>query len=343
LGAPLPEHTTSRNNTVNIFSKLKNFLNCNVNSNTLIARIRESRSLKKERKKALSHFQKATEHGLVGPEFFTYGIHVAKRLQKTNPRIAKPLFTIPVDTTRFFEFDYTWRALNSLESNANQFLDVSSPFLFSFRVAETFLKSSVLMINPDTKDLRSVKKLRDCLHMPRLILKERTIQDFKDGQESLYDAIWSLSVVEHISGAKINDSSSLQIMWSLLKPGGLLILTVPTDKTYWEEFRSSDVYGQNTQIENEPVFFQRFYDESSIRNRLIEPLGVEPETIEWFGTKQAGVFHKMIENRLSNLRPLSSEHCIEMATSYQIYPTFDSMPGEGVCGLCFRKPKNEQL
>jgi len=308
---------------------------------SLVQRIRDVKDFKNEQRETQTYFKKSVEHELRGSDFFTYGVSVAKRIHKSDPKLARPLFSVPVDTTRFFEFDYARRMLKPFESSKAAFLDVSSPFLFSFWVAEHFANSSVQMVNPDSKDLQAVKKRMTTAEIPRLKVEEATVKDLQKNPEASFDAVWSLSVVEHIYGEEIDDSSSLKIMWAQLKPGGLLILTVPTDKTFWEEYRSEDTYGQIAQHGNEPVFFQRFYDEASIRNRLIEPLGVEPESIEWFGGKQVGVFHDMIEGRLSGKRALGPSHMLDMATSYETFPTFDSMPGEGVCGLCFRKPSKE--
>jgi hypothetical protein len=118
-----------------------------------------------------------------------------------------------------------------------------------------------------------------------------------------------------------------------------LILTLPTDKTAWTEYRPQDSYGLQAPNANGEYFFQRFYDAEAIRRRITGPVRCEPEVIRWFGEEKQGRFHthtkRIMEEGLIGhiLDP------IEMAGNYREYDTWEDMPGIGVCCLLLRKPE----
>ena len=71
------------------------------------------------------------------------------------------------------------------------------------------------------------------LHLEALDLRSA----LSDGKT--YDCIWSLSVVEHIAG-QYDDRYAIQAMYKALEPGGRMILTVPVDRLFWDEYRVQD-------------------------------------------------------------------------------------------------------
>jgi hypothetical protein len=154
---------------------------------------------------------------------------------------------------------------------------------------------------------------------------------------SRFDCIWSLSVVEHISGS-YDDSTAVAMMYNLLVPGGRLILTVPVDRRYWREYRDRDYYGTQPTSEDGRVFFQRNYDATAINERLINAVGHGPSVLRWFGEIQPGSFAKHEERCISQ----GLRRCVldpkEMADNWHEYDSWKDMPGWGVCGIVFDKP-----
>lgn len=152
-----------------------------------------------------------------------------------------------------------------------------------------------------------------------------------------FDCIWSLSVIEHIAGA-YDDRAAVAMLYSLLAPGGRLILTIPVDREYWLEYRDRDDYGTQPITEDGRVFFQRNYDDSAIDERLISVVGQNPSVLRWFGETRSGTFAKHEERcnaqglRCSVLDPK------EIVDNWCEYESWEDMPGWGVCGIVIDKP-----
>ncbi|MFQ5706822.1 MAG: class I SAM-dependent methyltransferase [bacterium] len=98
------------------------------------------------------------------------------------------------------------------------------------------------------------------------------IADLQDARDLKYendefDIVYSVSVIEHIPDH--GDSEAMQEIHRVLKPGGLAIIEVPYALKTHETVKNTDVYER--QFNGEPVFYQRHYDEETLRSRLIEP------------------------------------------------------------------------
>ncbi|HPT16719.1 MAG TPA: methyltransferase domain-containing protein, partial [Kiritimatiellia bacterium] len=196
----------------------------------------------------------------------------------------------------------------------------------------------VRMLNPDARDLRRTRRLRDLLRWPGIELEEAGVESL-DAAAGGYDAVWSLSVIEHIAGAGGDDRDAVRRLWKAVRPGGRLILTVPTDRQAWDEYRDRDAYGtQPRDAATARYFFQRFYDEAAIRARLVETIGREPARMEWFGEKTSGHFHAYIDRWRREGAVATRDDPWDIAAHYRTYPSFGAMPGAGVCGLLFIKP-----
>lgn len=95
------------------------------------------------------------------------------------------------------------------------------------------------------------------------------LQDARSLQipDAQFDVVYSMSVIEHIEGAD-GDGHALREMIRVLKPGGLLVLSVPFGMKYVEQ----KIIGRSGAVlpteDRKPYFFQRIYDEAAFRNRI---------------------------------------------------------------------------
>jgi SAM-dependent methyltransferase len=284
--------------------------------------------------RALAATRYASKEQVPGLEFASFGRRMGWRLIGRMPRLGARYLLTPVDIVRYFEFGF---AADCLPASPGGCLDVSSPRLFSFYVAATRPSAHITVLNPDADDLaetRSAAKELDLI----------TLETRPGGTDALktcsgaYDTAWSLSVVEHIAGA-YDDREAVRWMFDALKPGGLLILTVPVDRRFWIEYRDIDHYGTQAPLENGKYFFQRFYDAQALHSRLIESIGHDPVTTRWFGEKTPGRFHAYVARWLQEGIAATVDGPREIADHYQLFDSWEAMPGVGVAGLLFQKPR----
>jgi SAM-dependent methyltransferase len=236
----------------------------------------------------------------------------------------------PMDSTRYFEFDFAWRVVGRLADEKH--LDVSSPRLFFTLLLLHHPRLASELINPDQADLAETKTLiQACGLGSRCRLHGCVVSEAPFGPAS-FEVITSLSVVEHIS----DDRLAIQKMWALLKPGGRLILTVPCAARTSEQYIDRDEYGVLGAGEDGLVFWQRFYDENLLKERIFSVTG-RPRYSQIFGERIAGQFLKMAaRKRTDRYYPFWREPYM-VGQDYTYFNSLDELPGEGVIAMEFVK------
>ncbi len=239
---------------------------------------------------------------------------------------------MPMDSTRYFEFDYASRTLSGLPME--RYLDVSSPRLVPVTLLEERQGLTADLINPIAKDLADTGKLIDAAGLAtRCRLHSCLIEDAPFPPES-FDVVTSISVVEHIP----EDTKAIQKIWSLLKPGGVFVLTVPCMAEASEQYIDFDEYRLFQTDRNGFVFWQRFYDQRLLNERIFCTTG-QPKQYVVYGEKVAGSFLKNAEQKRGNSRYPYWREPYMMAREYRYFDTVDQLPGEGVIGMIFTKQR----
>ena len=239
----------------------------------------------------------------------------------------------PVEGTRYLEFPFVLRYAPRRRADC---LDVSSPRAVSLFLARNNPAAAITMLNPDARDLAESRKIAGILGLSRIRFQEGGCERLREWR-GRFDCIWSVSVIEHVAG-EYDDRQAVRWMYDALKPGGRLLLTVPADKTFWTEYRAEKLYGTQPQAGDGRYFFQRFYDEAAVRDRIIAAAGAEPEAVAWFGEKENGRFHAYIRRLMERGLFVHANDPVEMAVHYREFNAWADMPGAGVCCLVFRKP-----
>jgi SAM-dependent methyltransferase len=254
-----------------------------------------------------------------------------------SPNRRLPLTTIfdllflPMDSTRYFEFDFAWPTL--VACPGGRYLDVSSPRLLPMTLIDRRADLDADLLNPDPKDLAHTSRLVSMLAVAdRCRLHNKVISDahFDAGT---FDVITSISVLEHIP----EDVDALRRIWSFLKPGGTLVLTVPCMARASEQFIDRNEWGVLEEDVNGQVFWQRYYDQTLLEQRIFNITGL-PHRMSVFGETAAGTF---LANAASKRADPYYPHWREpymVACDYRYFGTVDELPGEGVIGMVFVKP-----
>lgn len=274
----------------------------------------------------------AASHGCPGMQFDCFGRWLGLRLLAREPRAAVRYLLNPVAIIRYFEFSFV---LSCLPNQPGRFWDISSPRLFGLYVANRMPSARILMTNPDTDDLTETRAALRSAGLQNVQTENWLVNEVPDEEEA-YDCIWSISVFEHIDG-DYTDSDAVRMCFKRLKRGGRLILTVPVDRHYREEFRDKSLYGTQPLSVNGRYFFQRFYDESAIRQRLLLPVGRSAAVLSWFGEKEPGRYAEYERRWIRQGLACSVEDPREITDHYQEYDDWGQMPGLGVCGLVIEK------
>ncbi|HEV1995860.1 MAG TPA: class I SAM-dependent methyltransferase [Candidatus Acidoferrum sp.] len=100
------------------------------------------------------------------------------------------------------------------------------------------------------------------------------IQDARslENREPEFDVVYSMSVVEHIDGDS-GDSQAIREFLRVLKPGGLLILSVPFGNRYAEQQIVGMTGAVHKTNDSQTYFFQRIYDQPAFEERILKFAG----------------------------------------------------------------------
>ena len=281
---------------------------------------------------AALHFRR---RGGPGGVFADFGRSIGARLLIRGYGIGAELLLQPVESLRYFEFPF---ALSCCPDAPQRCLDVSSPRLFSLYVAHQYPGTTVRMINPDEGDIATTATIARTLRIGNLQCDVSGVDAVAAGR-ARYDCIWSISVVEHIAGA-YEDREAVRWMYDALAEGGRLILTVPVDRTFREEYRDTRYYGTQPAVDGR-YFFQRLYDRAGIWERIVGPIGREPAVVTWFGERTPGHFAAYERRWMRRDFFATVDDPRDIADHYTTFPSWESMPGQGVCGLMFEKRSGE--
>jgi hypothetical protein len=126
-------------------------------------------------------------------------------------------------------------------------------------------------------------------------------------------------------------------MWDLVRPGGVLLISVPCAAKASEEYINLNEYELIDTDENGFVFWQRYYDEELIRQRIFSITG-QPHRYQIYGERQANSYHNnATRKRTDPFYPYWREPFM-MGLQYEFKDQFSELPGIGVIAMEFVKP-----
>jgi SAM-dependent methyltransferase len=241
------------------------------------------------------------------------------------------LLVFPMDSVRYFEFDFAWRSLMDLP--VRTYLDVSSPRLLPLLLVQERPEMQATVLNPDRQDLPVTTRWARAMNIERRCRFESAVIAEVDLPEQSMDAVTSISVLEHVP----DDRTAVRKIWSLVKPGGRLILTVPCARAASEEYIDQDKYGLLQPDDDGFVFWQRYYDQGLLQDRIFSTTGA-PARLQVYGEKRPGLYSRNVARKMRGARryPFWREPYM-MAMEYRFFDSIDDLPGMGVIGLEFRK------
>ena len=241
------------------------------------------------------------------------------------------LIVAPLDSVRYFEFDFMWNAVKRIKIGS--YLDVSSPRMLPLMIADRTANLVADLINPDKKDLRMTISLAKSFGVAdKCRFHGSLIEDAPLKPES-FDLITSMSVIEHIPA----DRGAIQKIWNLLKPGGVLLLSIPCAAKASEEYTNLNDYELIDTDESGFVFWQRYYDEALIQQRIYSITGL-PRRFQIYAEKEAGSYNQNVTQKRSDPFYPYWQEPLMMGMQYEYKGRLADLPGMGVIAMEFVKP-----
>jgi SAM-dependent methyltransferase len=274
--------------------------------------------------------------GAPGVEFHMRCMLLGARLIATRPsrrsfRKSYDLMFRPMDSTRYFEFDALWRWAHPTPTG-QRLLDVSSPRLFPIMLLHNNPGLRASLTNPHEQDLALTREMVSLLGLDeRCDLLALPVAELAY-QPGTFDIVTCISVLEHI----VDDDEAINRMWRLLKPGGRLLVTVPTAAQRSVQWIDENEYGLLEPDERGFVFWERVYDQGLLDERLFRVAG-NPTRKAICGERRSGTF---FENAMRKRRDPWYPFWLEpvwMAREFAPFPSVESLPGEGVMAVEFVK------
>lgn len=241
------------------------------------------------------------------------------------------LIVAPLDSVRYFEFDFMWRTIKKIR--VQTYLDVSSPRLLPLMVVDRISNLKAELINPDRSDLPATISLANAFTVAdRCQFHSCLIEDAPLKMNS-FDLITSMSVIEHIP----DDTGAIQKMWDLLKPGGVLVISMPCAAKASEEYTNLNDYELIDTDENGFVFWQRYYDEELIQQKIYSITGL-PRRVQIYAEKKAGSYNQNVTKKRSDPYYPYWREPLMMGMQYEFRDRLADLPGMGVIAMEFVKP-----
>ncbi len=282
---------------------------------------------------AMAAYRYAQSKQSAGLQFAAFGRSLGWKLLRKGHLSGISYLLTPVNIVRYFEFPY---ALSCLPPHATRCLDIGSPRLFSLYVGTHQPTRCVTMINPDSIDAAATQLAISTLGLRNVSASAAGLVTATSTPRQ-FDCIWAISVIEHIHGT-FDDMAAIRHMYDALASGGRLILSVPVDRQYREDYRADDPYGIHSPEADGQFFFQRVYDLRSIMHRLLEPINAHSAQLSWFGENEAGHFAKYETLWRGSGHSCTVHDPREIVDHFRNFSSWTEMPGQGVCGIVIDKP-----
>jgi ubiquinone/menaquinone biosynthesis C-methylase UbiE len=242
-------------------------------------------------------------------------------------RVGLCRLAVPMDPWRYWELGRI-----AGERFGDRILDVSSPKLLASYMSRIGAGEWVCvdLFDAEIDNWREVDPTLD------LRVEDARRLSFPD---SSFDACVCVSVVEHIPDD--GDIEAMAEMWRVLRPGGVLCLTTMIERHARDEFIDRKIYGAASEQVGGRVFYSRYYDETTIRSRLLH----QPWRVEQ--VERARQVNKTVQRRFVDWRPWS--YALGCALRWRCPGNFalvaaaDALEDgeEGIMYLVLRKPVDD--
>ena len=149
-------------------------------------------------------------------------------------------------------------------------LDMGSPQVLSGCLSRMYPDSELIYMNKFMDEIEESRVFKRTLKLNRLSHLQADARNPSAFPKESFDWIVSCSVLEHIEDidGACGDAAAVANVWSWLKPGGCFAFSVPFSTSAFDEYTDTPSYGGTSSAAGR-CFFQRFYDENTLRERIL--------------------------------------------------------------------------
>ena len=197
-------------------------------------------------------------------------------LKRTVGKITQPINSY----SRFPEYHFFDQAITKYLASLGSpsgftILDVGSPKIFGLQFASA---ADVNLTLTDITEL-NIGQYRILWEAIRSRARGQAHFDLQDARRFTFpaeefDVVYSMSVVEHVQGDR-GDSEAVREMIRVLKPGGLLLISVPFGPVFQEQSIVGFADAARPTHDSREYFFQRIYDSEAFKSRILSEAALE--------------------------------------------------------------------
>jgi len=226
-------------------------------------------------------------------------------LRKTIGKITQPINSY----SRFPEYYWMDRAIRDFASLMStretlRVLDVGSPKCFGLYLAYT-LPISIEMTDISALNVDEYRTMWKAIEAGAKGTATFALRDARSLEypANSFDVVYCMSVVEHIEGPDA-DSEGIRELLRVVRPGGLVVLSVPFGDHYVEQQRVGFARSVEKTRDEEAYFFQRIYNKNKLTDRVKGHLGEAGIKAEWTIWRRSHLSLKILSAMGENTRGL---------------------------------------
>lgn len=289
------------------------------------------RSLRPLRNVAISTVNCVLAHWYLMPglAFHRYGVRLSASTvfrSRAVRRTASRILSITHEATSYLDFDFAWTLLMS-HGSLGSYLDVGSPLLFPIVLLSKLRAETAMLLSAEEitrKEILDTVGLED----PESIVFGRTSELSRTA--NVFDVVTSLCWI----GRQPDDVAAVKSIWRRLKPGGMLILSVPCSRVaVIDEARDGPGEGAGA---NQRPFGQRSYDMQSLKTRIFSVLG-EPKRYAIYGEALDRINQSQTSAGLRKSNAWTRRSTITVARGWRRFRAIDDLVGQGIISMKFAK------
>jgi len=192
-------------------------------------------------------------------------------LRKTLGKITQPINSY----TRFPEYHFFCDRIRAFAQSLPgpvRILDVGSPKLFGFYIAAK-LNVDLIMSDISTLNIDEYRIMWNTLASKatgRATFRTEDVRHMTCANES-FDCVYCMSAIEHVEGEAADGLAVTELM-RVLRPGGLLVFSVPAGERPAEQLRSLAGQDHKGACDSRDDFFQRIYTRETLEECLLARL-----------------------------------------------------------------------